>query len=89
MWRLIDGKTEPGLTVSMIFPNQRNAEDPAPHQPTQQNMDPTVILLAVLTITLIVTAVQAWRIGNEKRDVVLIAVFGGLFAVGTAVAAIL
>lgn len=52
-------------------------------------MDPTVILLAVFTITMILTAFQAWRIGNEKRDVVLLAVFGGLFAAGTAVAAIL
>ena len=51
-------------------------------------MEPTVILLAVFTITLIVTALQAWRIGNEKRDVVLITVFGGLLAAGTAVAAI-
>jgi hypothetical protein len=52
-------------------------------------MEPTVILLAVLTITMILTAFQASRTGNEKRDVVLIAVFGGLFAAGTAVAAIL
>jgi hypothetical protein len=52
-------------------------------------MDPTVILLAVLTIALIVTAIQAWRNRNEKRDVVLIAAFAGLFAAGTATAAIL
>lgn len=52
-------------------------------------MEPTVILLATLTITMILTAFQAWRSGNETRDVVLIAVFGGLFAAGTAVAAIL
>lgn len=52
-------------------------------------MDSTVVLLISLTITMIFTAFQAWRTGNEKRDVVLIAVFGGLFAVGAAVAAIL
>jgi len=38
---------------------------------------------------MILTAFLAWRAGNEKCDVVLIAVFGGLFAAGTAVAAIL
>jgi len=52
-------------------------------------MKPTVIVLSVLTITMILTAFLAWRAGNEKRDVMLIAVFGGLFAAGTAVAAIL
>lgn len=52
-------------------------------------MEPTVILLAFLAITMIFTAIRAWRTGDEKRDVVLLAVFGGLFAAGTAVAAIL
>jgi hypothetical protein len=52
-------------------------------------MEPSVILLAFLTITMIFTAFRAWRTGDEKRDVVLIAVFGGLFAAGTAAAAIL
>jgi hypothetical protein len=85
----IDGKTELVLIVSMIFPNQRNAQDPAPHQPSGYNMEPSVILLAFLTITMIFTAFRAWRTGDEKRDVVLIAVFGGLFAAGTAAAAIL
>ena len=55
----------------------------------KKTMDPTVILLAVLTVTLIVTAFQAWRNRNEKRDVALIAAFAGLFAAGTAAAAIL
>ena len=49
-------------------------------------MDPTVILLPVLTIAPIVTAFQAWRNRNEKRDIALIAAFGGLFAAGTAAA---
>ena len=52
-------------------------------------MDTTVLLLAVMTVALFAVAFQAWRIGNEKRDVALLAVFGGLFAAGTAVAAIL
>ena len=53
------------------------------------SMDTTVLLLAVMTVALFAVAFQAWRIGNEKRDVALLAVFGGLFAAGTAVAAIL
>jgi hypothetical protein len=57
-------------------------------KPSQQIMDFTVVLLAVLTITLIVTAIQAWRNRNEKRDVALIASFASLFAAGTAAAAI-
>jgi hypothetical protein len=73
----------------VIFPHRRNADDPQSLSLTQKIMDPTVILLAVLTVTLIVTAIQAWRNRNEKRDVALIAVFGGLFAAGTAAAAIL
>ena len=52
-------------------------------------MELTVVLLAVLTITMLLAAFQAWRAGNEKRDVVLLVVFGGLVAAGTAVAAIL
>jgi hypothetical protein len=73
----------------VIFPNRRNTDDPQSLSLTQKIMDPTVILLAVLTIALIVTAIQAWRNRNEKRDVVLIAAFAGLFAAGTAAAAIL
>ncbi len=32
---------------------------------------------------------HAWRLGNEKRDAALLGAVGGLFGVGTAVAAIL
>lgn len=52
-------------------------------------MEPTVILLTVLTTTMVLTAFLAWRAGNDQRDVVLIAVFAGLFAAGTSAAAIL
>ncbi len=52
-------------------------------------MDTTVLLLAVMTVTLIAVTFQAWRLGNEIRDIALLAVFGGLFGAGTAVAAII
>jgi len=52
-------------------------------------VDTTVLMLAVMTVTLIAVAFHAWRLGNERRDVVLLAVFGGLFAAGTAVAAVI
>lgn len=52
-------------------------------------MDTTVLLLATMTVTLIGVALNAWRIGNDRRDVVLLAVFAGLFGAGTAAAAVL
>jgi len=52
-----------------------------------KKLDTIVLVLAIMTVTLIATAFHAWRLGNERRDVALLAVFGGLFATGTAVAA--
>ena len=52
-------------------------------------MDTSTLLLAVLTATLAGVTIHAWRLGNEKRDVVLLGVFSGLMGAGTAVAAIL
>lgn len=52
-------------------------------------MDTSTLLLAVLTATLAGVTFHAWRLGNEKRDVVLLSVFSGLMGAGTAVAAIL
>ncbi len=52
-------------------------------------MDTSTLLLAVLTATLAGVTFHAWRLGNEKRDVVLLGVFSGLLGAGTAVAAIL
>jgi len=52
-------------------------------------MDTSVLLFVVMTVTMVAVALHAWRLGNEKRDVALLAVFGGLFAAGNAVAAIL
>jgi len=50
-------------------------------------MDPLVVTLAVLAVGLFGAALHAWRLGNERRDVGLIAAFGGLASLGTATAA--
>jgi hypothetical protein len=52
-------------------------------------MDTAVLLLAIMTATMVVVTFQAWRSGDEKRDVALLGTVGGLCGVGTAVAAIL
>jgi len=52
-------------------------------------MDTPVLILAAMTAIMIVVAFQARRTGNETRDGALLAAFGGLFAAGTPVAAIL
>jgi len=52
-------------------------------------MATTVLLLAVVTATMFAVAFEAWRLGNEKRDVALLGAVGGLCSVGTAVAAII
>ena len=54
-----------------------------------KNMDTTVLLLAIMTIALLAVTFHAWRLGNERRDIALLGAFGGLFAAGTVVAAIL
>ena len=52
-------------------------------------MDTSTLLFAILTICLVGVTFHAWRLGNEKRDVVLLGVFSGLMGAGTAVSAIL
>ena len=52
-------------------------------------MDNAVLPLAIMTAIMFAVTFHAWRLGNEKRDVVLLGTVGGLFGVGTAVAAIL
>ena len=46
------------------------------------------LILAALTATLAVVTIHAWRIGNEKRDVALLGLLGGLLGVGTVVTAL-
>jgi hypothetical protein len=52
-------------------------------------MDASTLLFAIMTICLAGVTFHAWRLGNEKRDVVLLGVFSALLGAGTAVAAIL
>ena len=48
-----------------------------------------MLLFAVLTLCLVGVTFQAWRLANEKRDVLLLGVFSALMGAGAAVAAIL
>lgn len=50
-------------------------------------MDTSTVLFTILTATLAGVTFQAWRLGNDKRDVVLLAAICGLFGAGTAVTA--
>ena len=52
-------------------------------------MDTSTLLFAILTATLAGVTFQAWRLGNEKRDVALLGGFGGLCGLGTVVTVIL
>ncbi len=52
-------------------------------------MDTTTLILAIMTATLFGVTFNAWRLGNEKRDVALLGAVGGLCGVGTVAAAIL
>lgn len=48
-------------------------------------MDTSTLLLALLTATLAGASFQAWRLGNESRDIALLGVLSGLLGLGTAV----
>ena len=52
-------------------------------------MDTAVFSPAIMTATMLSVTIHAWRLGNEKRDVALLGVVGGVCSVGTAVAAII
>lgn len=52
-------------------------------------MDTSTLLLVILTLCLAGVTFHARRLGNGKRDVVLLGVFSALMGAGTAVAAIL
>jgi hypothetical protein len=51
-------------------------------------MDTTFWLLLVLTVTMVGVAWHSRRIGNERRDVVLLSAVAGLFCVGSGLAAV-
>jgi uncharacterized membrane protein YadS len=50
-------------------------------------MDNTTLLLALMTACLLGVTIHAWRIGNEKRDVVLLGATAAVCGIGTAIAA--
>ena len=52
-------------------------------------MGTSTLLFAILTLCLVGVTFQAWRLGNEKRDIALLGVFSALMGMGIAVAAIL
>ncbi len=52
-------------------------------------MHTSTFVFAILTLCLAGVTFHAWRLGNEKRDVVLLGVFSALMGAGAAVAAIL
>jgi hypothetical protein len=47
-------------------------------------METEPLILGIMTIALVCVTIHAWRLGNERRDVVLLGTFAGLFGVGTA-----
>lgn len=49
-------------------------------------MDTLTLAGLLLALTLFAAAWQAWRIGNERRDVALLGLSGGVCAVGAAAA---
>jgi len=52
-------------------------------------MDTTTTLLALLTAGLAWAAIHAWRLRNEKRDIVALAAIAAMLGAGTAVAHVL
>jgi hypothetical protein len=66
----------------------RNLNRSSPFYFNRTIMDTSTLLLAILTLCMAGVTFHAWRLGNERRDVVLLGVFGALMAAGTAVAAI-
>ena len=52
-------------------------------------MDTRTLVFAILTLCLVWVTFHAWRLGNEKRDVVLLGGLSALMGAGTTAAAIL
>lgn len=49
-------------------------------------METLVLCLSVFAVVLLVIAVQAWRLRNDRRDVWLMGTSGGALGVGAALA---
>lgn len=52
-------------------------------------MENATLLLGLMATVFALVTFQAWRLGNEKRDIVALGTFAGLFGVGTAAVAML
>jgi hypothetical protein len=50
-------------------------------------MDNTTMLLGLMAMCMLGATINAWRIGNERRDVALLGAISGVCGVGTAVLA--
>jgi hypothetical protein len=51
-------------------------------------MDNLPLLLGIMAGALLLAAFNAWRQGNEKRDIALLGALSGLFGLGTTLAAL-
>ena len=51
-------------------------------------MDKLPLLLGIMAVTLAFAAFNAWRQGNDRRDLIALDSLGGCFGLGTAVAAL-
>lgn len=54
-----------------------------------RSFDTPTLILGVLTLALLGVTLQAWRMGNERRDVALLGVCSGALGLGTALAVVL
>ena len=52
-------------------------------------MGTTALLLCIMTVAMFAFTAQAWRLGNERRDVALLGAVGGLCGLGAFAAAVL
>jgi hypothetical protein len=52
-------------------------------------MNTAVLILSIMTATMLAVTFHAWRLGNEKRDVVLLGTISGLFSASTAAVAVI
>lgn len=52
-------------------------------------MENSTLLFFILSLCMVAVTFHAWRLGHEKRDVVLLGVFSCLMGAGTAAAAML
>lgn len=69
---------------------ERQQPTPAPSTHNRiHTMDTSTLIFAALTLCLTGATFHARRMGNERRDVVLLGVFSGLMGSGTAITAIL